>query len=335
MAEILGDNGFRTYAIFSNINASPKFGYDQGFEKYNFVKKPTARNVRLQSMKALRSLKRKKPFFLYLHFMDPHSPYWPPEPYDKHFDPLYKGEITGQSHKQLDQIMLGKVKFSQQDLEHLVAQYDAEILYFDSELRALFADIESLGLLENSIIIFTSDHGEEFFEHGKLLHGYTLYQEQLRVPLIILGKGIPKRRIRSTVSSLDILPSLLSLLNIKENTRFQGRDITPILDKKAINASPLFAEASLNAVFTIKFKSVILDDWKYINDLLNNSEELYNLKENPAENNNLASKNPDQLTKMRDMMNKFIQSTVTGLKRKLIPLDKKSKKQLKSLGYIN
>ena len=336
MAEILRDNGFHTHAVFSNVNASPRFGYHQGFDNYSFTNNPSARQVRLQALEALRTLKKKKPFFLYLHFMDPHSPYWPPEPFNNHFDPQYKGKVTGASHKQLDRIMVGKEKASAMDLEHLMAQYDSEILYFDSELRALFADLKSSRLLEDSVMIFTADHGEEFFDHGKLLHGYTLYQEQLRVPLIILGKDMPTRRISTPVSQLDLLPTLLKWLSIKEEGQFQGRDITPLLEGRKMVSTPLFAEASLKAVFTIRLKSVIKDGWKYIYDLLDKTEELYNLKEDPREKINLAGKNPDQLVKLRQQMRRFMNSMKMGAKgkKKFVPLDKKTRNQLKSLGYI-
>lgn len=332
MAEILRDNGFYTYAIFSNVNASPLFGYAQGFEKYTFTNNPTARHVRLEAVKVLKKLTKKKPFFLYIHFMDPHSPYTPPEPFNNYFDPQYQGNVTGGSHKQLDRIMMQKEKVSSRDIEHLAAQYDGEIRYFDNELRILFNNIESFGMLKDSIIIFTADHGEEFFEHGKLLHGYTLYQEQLWVPLIIMGKNIPIRKISQPVSLIDLLPTLLNLSGIKEKTQFQGRNI--LIKQKSMNFYLLYAEASLNAVFTIKYKSVIKNGWKYIYDVLDNSEELYNLGEDPEEKINLVSKNPPQLAQLRKQMKKFIRATAKSSGQTITPIDEKTREQLKTLGYI-
>jgi arylsulfatase A-like enzyme len=228
--------------------------------------------------------------------------------------------------------MMRKEKVSSRDIKHIAAQYDGKIRYFDSELRILFKNIESFGMLKDSIIIFTADHGEEFFEHVKLLHGYTLYQEQLRVPLIIMGKNIPIRKISQPVSLIDLLPTLLNLSGIKEKIQFQGRNI--LIKQKSMNFYPLYAEASLNAVFTIKYKSVIKNGWKYIYDVLDNSEELYNLGEDPEEKINLVSKKTPQLDQLRKQMKKFIRSTTKSSGQALTPIDEKTREQLKTLGYI-
>ena len=336
MAEILRKNGFYTHAVFSNVNASPEFGYAQGFKSHSFDNYQSAQKVRLSVIKILKKLKRKKPFFLYLHFMDPHNPYKPPEPFDNYFDPDYQGMIEDDKPGLFDDIMSENQKLSPRDLSHISAQYDAEILYFDRELQSLFQSLDSMGLIEDSVIIFTADHGEEFYEHGKFLHGYTLYQEQLHVPLIILGKDIPVKKISVPVSLLDLLPTLLSWMNIeiKTDRPFQGRDITPLFKGDTLPPPILFAEASLNAVFTIKYKTIIKEDWKYIYDFLHDSEELYNLETDPGEQSNLVSHQVKQLAIFRQEMQNFLRMAPGEIRQKFVPLDKKSREQLKNLGYI-
>jgi arylsulfatase A-like enzyme len=335
MAEIFSNNGFDTYAVFSNINASPIFGYAQGFKKYVSVDNPIAQNVTREALKIISDRNSANPFFLYVHFLDPHSPYTPPKPYNNYFDKDYTGKISGASHGQLDRIIAGKEQASPRDIEHLIAQYDAEILYFDQQLQALFKGLESQGLLDNSLILFTADHGEEFFDHGKLLHGYTLFQEQLRVPLIILGKGLPVKRIVTPVSLIDLLPTILRIFNIPRQDQFQGRDLNPLIYGKTIKADPLFAEASLKAVLTIKFKSVIQGDWKYIYDFLNNAEELYNLREDPKETTNLINNSPSSLAQLRKIMREYVKSAMAVGNPQFKPIDKITREQLKALGYIN
>jgi arylsulfatase A-like enzyme len=147
-----------------------------------------------------------------------------------------------------------------------------------------------------------------------------------------MGQNIPIRKISQPVSLMDLLPTLLNLLGIKEKNQFQGRNI--LIKQKQMNFFPLYAEASLKAVFTIKYKSVIKKGWKYIYDALDNSEELYNLKEDPGEKINLVSINPPQLAQLRQQMKKFIRSTAKSSRQSVKPIDKKTREQLKTLGYI-
>ena len=190
LAEMFRANGYGTAAVLTNGNASARFGYAQGFETSPMLHDARAAAVGTRALAELGKLGAERPFFLYLHYMDPHSPYLPPVPYQNHFDPEYRGTILGTSHEQIFRILAGEETATARDIEHLIAQYDGEILYLDQALRTLFSALRAEGYLENTLILFTADHGEEFWDHGKLFHGYTLYQEQLHVPLFVWGEGL-------------------------------------------------------------------------------------------------------------------------------------------------
>ena len=154
------------------------------------------------------------PLCLYLHYVDPHSPYEAPEKFAKRFvDPHYKGKFTG-NHRQLDKVISGRLQLGAADLKHLKDLYDAEILYMDSQLELLFQALRQHDLMDDSVLLFLSDHGEEWMDHDSLLHGYTLYEEQLRGPLLIRDPRIERFQVESISCQVDVLPTILDLLAI-------------------------------------------------------------------------------------------------------------------------
>ena len=171
LAEVLKDNGYSTGAVVFNLYLRDKYNFDQGFDMYgNYYKKKkkrlsgkerveayeTASKIHEKSLKWLANNDKSKPFFLYLHYMDVHEPYLPPSPYNRMF--------------------IGTTLSN-------VSKYDALIAYIDYKLSLLFKEINKLS--HETIYIISADHGEEFGEHGHTSHGYSLYEESIRIPLII------------------------------------------------------------------------------------------------------------------------------------------------------
>ncbi|MFH1845319.1 MAG: sulfatase [bacterium] len=338
LAEILQQHGYRTAALFSNVNASPGFGYGQGFDTTIFEDGENAGIIRSIMEQELATLVDSQPFFLYAHFIDPHVPYQPPERFNHFFGPEARATIKTSNHRNLDRVLRGDIELSDQMLQQLIDQYDAEILYFDEQLRRLFVTLARLDLLDSSLIIVTSDHGEEFLEHGKLMHGYTLYQEQLHVPLVLLWPESSPRRVTTAVSLLDIAPTVLSLLEIDPGTNLQGRDLTPLLLEEPVDRVepvPFFGEASLKAVFTIQSKSVIDGRWKFIRDLRSGAEELYDLADDPGESVNLVDSQPDVRANMLRLLHDFQNARTDTLQPHFVPLDEETSRQLRSLGYLD
>src|SRR5207247_405046 len=163
-----------------------------------------------------------RPFFLFLHFYDPHWHYEPPENTRKIFDTSYAGTITGRlqdfSHRDRKSV-------SPADLAHLVALYDGEIRYVDDELGRVFDHVRARGLDRGTLVLVTSDHGEEFLEHGSWEHQKTLYEEVVRIPLLFRGPGVAPRRDSAETSLLDVAPTLLTWAGVPVPAPMQGRSL--------------------------------------------------------------------------------------------------------------
>ena len=166
-----------------------------------------------------------RPFFLYLHSVDPHIPLTPPEGFDVFGEP-YDGPIEG-SVENLKPYKR-RADHPQADIDRLGALYDGEILFNDHHFGRLVAELRSLGILDRTLVVVLSDHGEEFFERGAMEHGHpNLHEEMTRVPWIMrLPGAVPAgRRVRAVVSGLDVLPTILGLVDIAPPDQVIGRDL--------------------------------------------------------------------------------------------------------------
>ncbi len=169
-----------------------------------------------------------RPFFLFLHLFDVHDPYTPPAPFDTRFDPDYTGPIDGRRVTAADSDVHGGM--AARDLEHLVALYDGEIAWVDSILGRLFDALDERGLEQDTLVIVTADHGEEFFEHGHKTHRRQLFSESTHVPLILrwpaaLPAGL---RIDSGVGLVDIAATLGAAAGVPGWQSMQGTDLLPL-----------------------------------------------------------------------------------------------------------
>jgi arylsulfatase A-like enzyme len=334
LAERLGEHGYRSYGFTGNLNASPRFGFDQGFDEYRFVESESAADINALALEALADVS--EPFYLHLHYMEPHSTYAAPERYRSLWaDPSYAGPLTG-DHAQLDEIVAGKLDVTAADVERLRVLYDQEIRYLDDRLAELLDGLEAAGHADDTILVLLSDHGEEFLEHGSALHGYTLYDEQLRVPLLIRDPRRPAaRRIEFVTRQVDVLPTLLELLGIESEPGLQGRSLVPLFEGAPTEpAPPVFAEASLRAVKTVRLRSISWDGWKLIeNRLPRPSLELYHLENDPAEQENLAAAEPERAEAMRAQLRAFAESLPEG-KAGRVQLSAEEAARLRELGYL-
>jgi arylsulfatase A-like enzyme len=171
----------------------------------------------------------KRPFFCFLHLFDVHDPYVPPPPYDTLFDPDYEGPINGGNVTSAGSPV--RIDMDPRDLEHLIALYDGEIAYVDAQLAGLFDWLAQEGLAENTIVVVTSDHGEEFFEHGHKTHRRQLYRESVHVPWILSWPGrVPSGlRIAQTAGLIDMTPTLLGLVGVGLPPWTSGRDLSAVV----------------------------------------------------------------------------------------------------------
>jgi len=287
----------------------------------------------------LRKNNYNQPFFLWVHFMDPHDPYDPPEKYRRELDiapgpwPVFAPHDPDLGTPTERGMIKGKFVLTPEEKRYVRELYDGEIAYADDLLGEV---LRSLDQVSNSnrptIICVISDHGEEFWDHGKYYHGHTLYEELLHVPMMISGAGAPGLRIKERVASFDLMPTLAELCGLPQPETFRGRSLVPYLKKDGgpIPSLPIFAEKDIYQQIS---ESVILDNYKLIK--LNNGypEMLFDLDADPGEKHDLAKARPEVVKKLKGLL--------AAQRKSLRPIDaatrKKQKdnlKDLKTLGYL-
>jgi arylsulfatase A-like enzyme len=233
LATVLAAAGYRTAAFTGGGQIAPEFGLDRGFEIYGVNQGGAEFASAVGS--GLDWLRRDPghPAFLFLHTYQVHHPYTPDAELLGLFDDGYEGPLPGAiSKKLLGDINRGEIAIDERDLIHIIAAYDAEIRSVDEAFGELLRGLDDLGLTDNSLIIFSSDHGEEFGEHGVVgWHSHTLYDELLRVPLLI---RFPERQfagntVPAQVRLLDLAPTIVAVAGADAPPSFEGVDLRRVL----------------------------------------------------------------------------------------------------------
>jgi arylsulfatase A-like enzyme len=218
---LLRQAGFATQAITSHLYVSAVYGLDDGFDHLDFHQDRKATDVANRAMDVLDRI-GDRPFFVFLHFYDPHWHYDPPESTRRLFEAPYSGTISGRLQ---DFSRRDRKSVSEADLAHLLALYDGEIRYVDDELGRVLDHLRARGLDRGTLVVVTSDHGEEFLEHGSWEHQKTLYEEVVRIPLLLAGPRVPSRRETSPASLLDVAPTVLAWAGLPVPAAMRGRSL--------------------------------------------------------------------------------------------------------------
>ena len=240
LAQCLAKSGYLTQAFVVAPALDHSFGFDRGFKGYDdftvMRKMPDLGRGRSNPVitdLATQWLKEhsRENFFLFLHYWDCHSDYLPPAPYDKKFDPDYKGRENGRDifrRAKRDNLM---TQISVRDLAHMEALYDGGIAFTDEHIGKILQLLQDLRLSEKTLVIVLSDHGEAFLEHGLIYHGNSLYEEELQAPLIMRLPGVipAGKRVVGNVSHVDLMPTALGLLQLACPSRIQGIDLSPMI----------------------------------------------------------------------------------------------------------
>lgn len=225
---LLAAAGYATQAVTSHLYVSQAYGLDTGFQHLDFHQDRRAADT-VARAEALVDRLGDRPFFLFLHFYDPHWHYAPPEYALRLFEQRYDGPLTGlwQDFKTSERSTLQPA-----DLAHLLALYDGEIRYTDDSLGRFLAHLRRRGLEQSTLVLVTSDHGEEFLDHGSWEHQKTLYEEVVRVPLVLHAPGVAPRREPQPASLLDVAPSVLSWAGVPVPPGMQGRSLLRPLEAR-------------------------------------------------------------------------------------------------------
>jgi len=369
LAEILKNEGYDTAAFVSNLFLKPGQGFEQGFDRYDNPPErwdsDSARPITTEAIQWLASRSRGRPYFLWVHYLDPHWTYRPDPPFDTKFDPDFNGPFTLYDDLDARRLTKGQVIFENRltprQVEHVRALYDGEIAQVDAALGRLLDALAEPGA-PPPLVVFTADHGESLGEHGYYFaHGEYLYQETLHVPLIIRfpGRVAAGTRIDALAENVDIAPTIVALLGIE---RLQSVDGRPLLiaggsggggDGGEYAAAPgrrtVFAESDYQLIhpenrrFYIpgpsgKWSSAFDGRFKLIHvprpggDI----EELYDLIDDPGETRDLVGGGADSTARPR-LFGELERFVDYGSAPPVSPddLDPEQRQRLRSLGYVN
>lgn len=376
LAEILRKNGYRTAAFTGGLNVDSAFGFDRGFDYFRDLSwKSRIVNLVLAWIKKNKT----KKFFLFYHSYALHGPYFPPPSrYNRIYYKNYKGKIPStrielkkitnqkslyknivrtewlpylKSISDLDNNFLDNWqdwsmyysmidRNNPDDWKFLQAQYDASIKFVDEQLFAkIIKLLKDIKLSDNTLIVFTSDHGEAFNEHNNIMHK-DLYNETLHIPLIISwSKKLPRnRRITELVRTIDIMPTILDILNIKITFPIQGRSLLPLVNGEHLNLEAFTSHYYPNN--KIQYRGIRDNNFSYINSTNSDysTNELYDRKKDPREEKNLFLGKTDssQIESFVKRINKNIElneSFFPSLKNTPVMPNAEILKNLKSLGY--
>ena len=330
LAEIMQQARYKTGALVSNPWLQKKFGFTQGFDEYD---DSAAETLRIDQDRIYEFLRRhnREPFFLYLHFMDVHNPYNAPGEYHDMFV-----EEPGEYYYQN-----GPADLSDVDLEYLRGLYQGEIRYIDDKIRALFEFLDREGLLGDTAVIITSDHGDEFQEHGGLGHGTTLYSELLRIPLFIAPNeklfGPLATEVELPVRAVDIMPTVVDISGVvlPESIDIDGVSLMGLVTSRPGGDVPRRFIGGVVSVHSGESSLTCIEgDYKYIHNITRDSGELYNVIWDPSDRVNLVDSIPTVSRDMRERLLADLEELFPPGKIEKTSIDDKTIKKLKAVGYL-
>ena len=362
VAEVLREAGYHTASIGYNIYGTERFNLHQGFDDYQWFPKPKLGTFAEQLLQkfslrvpidhfnstenltrlTISWLKRNhdRPFFLWLHYFDPHIPYRPPQRFIPDEEPP---ERIGNSFNQLNYIRAGTFVPDLEERNWIKTLYNAEVKYVDEEIGKVISVLKRYHIYENALLILTGDHGEEFWEHNGYGHGHTLYDEVLGIPLLIkppssLNK--PHREVSAFVSTQSLMPTILEYCRIPlDQYRFTVPSLVPYINSE--NNEPEHKPVySTGMIYFTPKDAVVIEKFKYIEDRLDGQSWLYDLENDPDENKPLSADFSEKIELSKRTLNNHLK--IAEDKRKSsgardagkVTINKDTANHLKSLGYI-
>jgi len=344
LAELFRNGGYRTGAVVSHHYVAARLNFDQGVRHFDdsqaqghhYVSSPTV------TQKGIRFLERfgDEPFFLMLHYFDPHFDYILHPPYD--FYPDYEGDL--ESGQDFFDLVRRAENFDEDDINYIRALYDSEIRFTDDFITAVLDKLKAMGIYDQLTIVFTADHGEEFFDRGDhhIGHAHSLYQELLHVPLAVKYPGQKEGIvIDEPVATMDVVPTLVARYHLKPpaGRAFRGIPL-PTRPGEAETTRPIFSEMSRisNEPDAHYDQSVRIGRWKFIRTQGADTPRLYNLDRDPREEHNLAAIETERaqaMNKMLDVWQESLEPFLAGeLDFEFPEFTEEEMEQIRALGYV-
>jgi arylsulfatase A-like enzyme len=358
LADILRQRDFYCSAFTGGGFVSAVYGFSKGFDSYSddagsVFRQDSAEHLFRLASEWLENHKDKS-FFLFLHTYQPHNPYACPYP----FKTMFVKEGAPWRHLDLTSHLGGKpgifVPLTDNERQNAIGLYDGEIRYTDEKLIGPLMDrLREIGIYEQTMVVFVSDHGEEFFDHGGWGHGHNLYDESLKVPLIIkfpdsLYKG---QRISSIVSLVDVFPTILEAMGVNPSElTIDGRSLFSMIEGKEKKDREFLADIASNVldshipqkITRSREKEKLILNQKYAQEDLDfflspppsvAPVEIYDLGQDPKEQNNIANQRAELANRIIEGINRIYQEAKKR-KTEKFQIDEELRKQLKALGYI-
>lgn len=343
LPKILGAAGYQTGAVLSNMCRANH----QGWESFKCTGGNDTRVNRV-AKQWIDGIEGGRPFFLWAHYFGAHAPYYNGGIVARRvLDKYYEGPIAAKKNA-LNRVMRDGVELSEGDLRQLDAVYDAAVMGTDQFVGELLEYLREAGRLENTLIVFVADHGEDLYQHnGYLYHACSVYQSSLHVPLGFAAPGLlpAEGRVSQTVELTDVLPTILELLALEAEDELHGSSLLPYLERPEASGEgkPAFSEYDDTRIHTVQ-----VGDWKLVDnpdgvlpvcfagvpeDFYPIAEvELYNLREDPGETVNLASQHPEKVAELRELIRQRFDSLPRNIEQQEIP--EELKQELEALGYV-
>ena len=364
LAEVLQAHGYTTFGVSSHRNLDERFGFARGFDYFTCLPFLPAQAVNEAVLAREAALKQAEKFFLWIHYFDPHAPYTAQKPWAREYAleaqtevlldlPALSGaELARLLQKCPDgglpdatQPLCGYLKQLRQNYndnvinpqDHDIALYDSEISYVDNHIGML---MKRLNLSDDTLIVITSDHGEEFLEHGEMGHGHNLYQQTIHIPLIM---KLPHRQegtiLNQPISLLDVMPTILDISAVSPPSSLLGKSFRNEqkllfwLKKKMPVSDIDYIYSEIDTSRTLR--AIVAPPWKYIYNCKDAAGRLYNIVSDPLEKNDRGCNKTRERDRLRDHLLRWMETA------KRYPtttcdyeLSAEDKNKLKGLGYL-
>ena len=357
LSEVLSGEGYATAAVVSHYFLGSQWNFGQGFDSFDEssirashptlpdgtslghsgVSSPSVTDSALAFLRQPRD----RPFFLFVHYFDPHYDYLEHEGY-RFSRPGYEGPVR--SGTPYTDLISQLASLDDEDRRHLVDLYDSEVAFTDEHIGRLLDGLEELGLAEDTLVVLTADHGEELLDRGNIGHGHSLYEEQIAVPLIVRYPGGDPRVVEESVGLVDLFPTLLSYLGVPIAHRISGRSFLGTGDDPSAARRPVFSETDWG-----RSRSVVRRRLKLHLHLPSTQQRLFDLAVDPGERDDLLPRiaagvplgdGPDRPTRgdLQELQGRLEgwMETMERLRHEAdsVDLTDEEKAQLRALGYL-
>lgn len=362
VASVLSESGFVTGAFHSNPYLSRAYGFDRGFKTFD-DSLPLSKSRITTFLHRVLNYIRTRPYtraeevtdrgldwldtntgerrFLWVHYMDPHGPYQPPDQYQRR----YREEtLAPRAAKRLWRRTVDEPdSITPEERQTLIDLYDGEIRYLDAEIGRLLDELSERGVLADSLVIVAADHGDGFGEHDIYGHPRRLVEELIRVPLILSSPSDePGAELRTPVQNVDIGPTILQALGVKVPSEFRGTPLAikgdQLYEETSDYPGVTFAQASGEGDQShIEHYAVRTDGFKLhvkVNRMTGERKtELYNLTDNPNESNDVSGSHPDETARLRGLLDEYVRAFDSRTEAQRDEIEDIVSDRLRDLGY--